>query len=83
MSRFLIVVVLAVFGVTGLAACGEREQTTSYKDGKYRGKPDGRPWDSQPPAYVPGEWVKGDEYGWEKQIRARNDGQNENRRIGH
>ena len=83
MSRFLILVVLAVLGVTGLAACGEREQTASYEDGKYRGKPDGRPWDSQPPAYVAGEWAKGDENGWEKHLRARNSAQNESSRIGH
>jgi len=59
-----------------------REQGASYKQGKYRGKTDGRPWDSQPSAFVSGEWTKGDEYSWEKQIRGRNDGQNENRRIG-
>lgn len=82
MSRFLAFAVAAVLGVMTVAGCGEREQTAAYKDGKYRGKPDGRPWDSQPPAYVAGGWAKGDEYSWEKQMRARNDSQNESRRIG-
>lgn len=83
MSRFLTFVLLGALGAMGVTGCGEREQTALYKDGKYRGKPDGRPWDGQPPANVPGEWTKGDRYSWDKQMRSRNDGQNENRRIGH
>jgi hypothetical protein len=83
MSRYVAFILLAALGAAAVSGCGEREQTASYKDGKYRGKPDGRPWDSQPPASVPGEWAKGDQHGWQKQMRARNDGQNENRRIGH
>lgn len=83
MTRFLTFILLAPLGATGVAGCGEREQAGAYKQGKYQGKPDGRPWDSQPPAYVSGEWTKGDQYSWQKQIRARNDGQNENTRIAH
>ena len=83
MSKFMIAIVLAALGVTGFTGCGEREQNASYKDGKYRGKPDGRPWESQPPAYVPGGWAKGDRIEWEKQMRARSAGQNEYQRIGH
>ena len=84
MSRFLAIIILVgAAGAAGVAGCGERDQTASYKDGRYRGKPDGRPWDSQPPAEAAGGWNKGDQYGWERQVRARNDGQNENRRIGH
>lgn len=83
MSRFFAFILLAVMSATAVSGCSEREQTASYKDGKYRGKPDGRPWDSQPPGHVAGEWIKGDQYSWEKQMRARNDAQNENRRIGH
>lgn len=78
----LAAVVLVLTAAVGLAGCGEREQTALYKDGKYRGKPDGRAWDGQPPAYMQGEWGKGDHDGWEKQLRARNSGQNENSRIG-
>ena len=81
MVRYL-VFGLACFVAIGLSACDERDQTVSYDNGKYRGKPDGRPWDSEPPPYVHGGWAKGDQYGWDKQMRARNDGQNENRRIG-
>lgn len=66
MSRFLAIIILVgAAGAAGVAGCGERDQTASYKDGRYGG------------------WNKGDQYGWEKQMRARNDGQNENRRIGH
>ena len=77
MKQILILMVVAVLGAIA-AGCGEREQTALYKDGKYRGKPDARPWES-------GEagWNKGDRAGWQNQMRARNDTQNENRRIGH
>lgn len=76
-------ILFACFLAVGVSACSEREQSVSYQNGKYRGKPDGRPWESQPPPDVRSEWAKGDRYGWEKQMRARNDGQNENHRIGH
>jgi hypothetical protein len=77
MKRILILMVVAVLGAIA-AGCGEREQTALYKDGEYRGKPDARPWES-------GEagWNKGDRAGWQNQMRARNDAQNENSRIGH
>lgn len=77
-KRKLILMVLAALGATGVAGCGEREQTALYEAGNYRGKPDGRPWES-------GEagWNKGDRAGWQNRIKARNDAQNENRRIGH
>jgi len=81
-KRALIVAVLALLGAV-LAGCSEREQTVSYKDGKYRGKPDGRPWDSAPPDSGPAAWQKGDHASWENQMRARQAGQNENHRIGH
>jgi len=32
----------------GLSACGEKEQVVVYKQGKYQGKPDVRPWDNDP-----------------------------------
>ena len=68
----------------GAAGCGEKEQTALYKDGKYRGKTDARPWDSAPGATSPGSWTKGDRETWENQMRSRNiTSQNEHRRIGH
>jgi len=58
----------------GLAACGEKPQASVYQEGKYQGKPDARPWDN--PRY------KGDKLAWEKDIKARNAGQNEYARQG-
>ena len=34
----------------GLGACGEREQVIVYKQGKYQGKPDTKPWENDPAA---------------------------------
>jgi hypothetical protein len=67
--------------VLGLAACGEAEQVVVYKQGKYQGKPDTKPWDNAPLAYGGNDWTKGDKASWEKQINTRNLGQNEYRRI--
>jgi hypothetical protein len=75
---------LLVFVVLfGLAACGEKEQVVVYKQGKYQGKPDGRSWDNEPLSYGAAKWTKGDRTSWETQIKARNDSQNENKRIGN
>ena len=73
-----LVLMVAVFG---LAACGEREQVVNYKQGKYQGKPDGQPWDSAPLAYESAKWTKGDRTSWETQIKARQLGQHEHKRI--
>ena len=82
MKRITVFAVLAMFAAA-LTGCGELDQTAQYKDGKYRGKPDTRPWDNAPLAYVRGTWDKGDRSTWEKQRKARSDGQNEHRLIGH
>lgn len=82
MKRILALAIAAAFA-GGLAGCSEREQTALYKDGKYRGKPDTRPWDNTPPAYGSESWKQGDHGTWENQVRARSAAQNENRRIGH
>ena len=63
----------------GLGACGESEQVVVYKQGKYSGKPDGRPWDNE--SVGEGKWTKGDKLSWETQIKQRNQGQNEYKRI--
>ena len=67
----------------GLAACGEKEQVTVYKQGKYQGKPDTRAWDNDPlPAeFRGGKWTKGDRAGWEEQIKNRQLAQHEHKRI--
>lgn len=36
-----------------------------------------------PLAYIPGTWDKGEHTGWQRQVKARSGGQNEDRRIGH
>lgn len=70
---------LLIVGALGCAAlvlgCGELPQTTFYKQGEYRGKPDALPWDSGA--------FKGDQGAWEKALKARNNGQNEYVRIGN
>lgn len=73
----------AIVAAVLLAGCGEREQTAFYQNGKYRGKPDSRPWDNAPAALASGEWKAGDHATWENAVHARNAGQNEYRRIGH
>jgi hypothetical protein len=57
----------------GLAGCGEKERVILYKQGKYQGKPDAKPWDS--PEFG------GDKEKWEGSIKARNQNQNEYRRL--
>ena len=51
------------------------------KLGKYQGKPDTRPWENSPLAYESGKWSKGDKASWENQIKARQLGQHEHKRI--
>ena len=78
MKRRLIA--LAVLAAFGLSACGESEQVVVYKQGKYQGKPDTRPWDNEPLAMGP-KWAKGDKASWETQIKNRQLGQHEHKRI--
>ena len=60
----------------GLAGCGESQQVTVYKQGKYQGKPDTKPWDSP-------QWG-GEQAKWEREINTRTQNQNEYVRIsGH
>ena len=73
---------LLLAALMALAACGEREQVAQFKQGKYQGKPDTRPWDNDPLAYGAAKWTKGDRAGWEAQIKTRQLGQNEDVRIG-
>ncbi|MBP6097073.1 MAG: hypothetical protein KBF58_01355 [Methyloversatilis sp.] len=58
---------------TTLAGCGEQERVIVYEQGRYQGKPDGKPWDN--------ESFAGDRTQWETTVKARNQSQNEYRRI--
>jgi len=70
----------ALAAALGLTACGESEQVVVYKQGKYQGKPDTRPWDNDPLAGG-GKWTKGDRTSWETQIKERQLAQHEHKRI--
>lgn len=72
--------VIAAFALLG---CGESEQVVVYKQGKYQGKPDALPWNSEPPIAElrGGKWTKGDRASWEEQIKQRQLAQHEHRRI--
>ncbi|MGL4574011.1 MAG: hypothetical protein ACRCV9_04390 [Burkholderiaceae bacterium] len=47
------------------------------KNGKYAGKPDTRPWESEKTAFTDTKLTKGDKTAWENAIKARNQAQNE------
>jgi hypothetical protein len=64
----------------GIVACGEREQVAESKRG-YQGKHDSNPWDNEPLVYGSGKWSKGDRTSWETQIKTRQLGQHEDKRI--
>ena len=69
----------ALFVALGLGACGERDQVTVYKQGKYQGKPDTKPWDNDPAAaiYTTSKWDKGSQTSWEAAVKTRSLTQNE------
>jgi hypothetical protein len=71
---------LAVVLVTG---CGEREQVTEFKRGKYQGKPDTQPWANAPVVAElrGGSWKTGDRTSWEESIKNRQLAQHEHKRI--
>ena len=75
----LLLAVAALALAAGLPACGEREQVVVYKQGKYQGKPDSKPWENDSAAnpYPGSRWNKGDKTSWESAVRARNLAQNE------
>ena len=72
---------LGVLLAGALAGCGEQSQlgqSTTYKQGKYQGKPDTRPYEAGPGAYSQGaQWTAGDKTAWEAAIRRRQQDQNE------
>jgi hypothetical protein len=77
-ALFVLAALALAFGLNG---CGEDEQVVVYKQGKYQGKPDGLPWNSEPLAYENTKWTKGDRVSWETQIKNRQLGQHEHKRI--
>ena len=82
MKSFL--TLFALFALSlGVTGCGEKSQVVVYKQGKYQGKPDGLPWDSESPAAElrGGKWTKGDRNSWEDQIKQRQLTQHEHKRI--
>ena len=81
--RKLVIAGAALIAVAGFTGCGEKEQVTAYKQGKYQGKPDSRPWENDPAAglYTTSKWKAGDKSGWETALKARNQNQNEYTRV--
>jgi hypothetical protein len=79
----LVLAVAALSLAAGLSACGEREQVIVYKQGKYQGKPDSKPWESDPAAslYTSSKWTQGDKTSWEAAVKTRNLSQNEYNRV--
>jgi len=78
-ARKLVLAGAALLLAVGLVACGERDQVTVYKQGKYQGKPDSKPWENDPAAslYTTSKWSKGDQTSWESAVKSRNLSQNE------
>jgi hypothetical protein len=68
--------------VLGLAACGDRDPVAPGER-SYQGKRDTKPWDNEPLAveYRGTKWNKGDQAGWETQIKTRQMAQHEHKRI--
>jgi len=81
--RRLTLACAAIAVAVGLSACGERDQVTVYKQGKYQGKPDTKPWENDPGAslYTSSKWNKGDKTSWESAVKTRNLAQNEYTRV--
>jgi hypothetical protein len=71
-ARWIAPFALAAFAFAA-SGCGEKPQVTVYKQGTYQGKPDNRPWQSQP--------FNGSQRDWEKAIDGRTRYQNEYARI--
>jgi len=69
-KRLLTTASVALLGL-GLVAC-EKSQVVTYKQGKYQGKTDSKPWDN--------EQFKGDQAAWEKAMKQRQLSQNDYKR---
>jgi major membrane immunogen (membrane-anchored lipoprotein) len=66
-----------------LAACGSKDDrpgsgtSGGQTSGKYQGKPDTRPWENETTKFSAVKVEKGNKEAWERQIRERNQNQNE------
>jgi hypothetical protein len=76
-----VLAVLSLLALLAVTGCGEREQVSEFKRGKYQGKPDTPPWSNAPLAYGNGKWTQGDRASWETQIKERQSWQNERTRA--
>jgi hypothetical protein len=77
-------ILLVMIGAFALSACGERGDqlgTQQPSEKRYQGKRDSKPWDNDPLAYGSAKWSKGDRASWETQIKSRQLGQHEDKRI--
>ena len=83
-ARKLVIAGLAFAVVAAMSGCGEKAQVIAYEQGKYQGKPDTKPWESDPGAslYTTSKWNKGDKSSWESALRSRSQNQNESVHIG-
>jgi hypothetical protein len=72
MTKRLVIAICAALVSLGLVAC-EKSQVITYKQGKYQGKTDTKPWDN--------EQFKGDQAAWERVMKARQLSQNEYKRT--
>jgi hypothetical protein len=82
-ARKLALAGAALLAAVGLGACGERDQVTVYKQGKYQGKPDTKPWENGPESslYTTSQWDQGNKTSWEAAVKTRNLAQNEYNRV--
>ena len=77
---------VAVLAAAGGSGCGDSPgqigQATTYKQGKYQGKPDTPPYAGGPTAYSQEKtWQPDDRVAWEKAIKTRQQAQNEYNRA--
>lgn len=82
-ARKLAIAGAALIALAGMTGCGETEQVIVYKQGKYQGKPDTKPWENDPGGslYTTSKWSKGDKSSWETALRSRTQHQNEYARV--
>lgn len=64
-----------------LAACTERPQTQPAAKQGTRNAPSSQAWTGTTGEFKTGQWTPGDQASWERQMRARSQGQNEYVRI--
>jgi hypothetical protein len=71
--KHALIALAAGLSLAALAACGERPQVVTYKQGTYQGKPDTPPYQNAP--------FNGDKAAWDRAIAQRAQNQNEYKRT--